>query len=102
MHHRSLHLFLFLTLIFASLPSLARGPWRASEGNTRGWHFMTPEERVEHQAKIRNFRTLDECESYRAEHHREMAERAARQGGQLGGGGRDICHHLRPVAGETR
>lgn len=102
MHHRLLQIVLLLALIVVSLPSQARGPWRASEGNTRGWQFMTPEERIEHQAKIRSFRTLDECERYRAEHHHLMAERAARQGGQLSSGGRDICQHLRPVASDTR
>lgn len=102
MHYRTFQVFFILALVFASLPSQARGPWRASEDNTRGWQFMTPEERVEHQAKIRGFRTLDECQIYRAEHHRLMAERAARQGGQLDGGGRDICRHLRPMTGETR
>jgi len=102
MNHRSFQICLVLTLIVANLPAQARGPWRAGEGNTRGWQFMTPEERVEHQAKIRSFRRLDECEAYRAEHHRLMAERAAQQGGQLSRGGRDICQQLRPEAGNTR
>ncbi|WP_205629902.1 hypothetical protein [Dechloromonas denitrificans] len=87
-----------MVLIAASGAAPARGPWRASEDNTRGWQFMTPEERVEHQARIRSFQRLDECEAYQQAHHRLMLERAAGQGRQLSAGGRDICEHLRPAA----
>ena len=75
--------------------ALARGPWRASEENTRGWYFMTPEERIEHQARIRSFKTLDECRAYQTEHHQLMEARAHEQGRPLPGGHRDICEHLR-------
>ncbi|WP_153132712.1 hypothetical protein [Dechloromonas hortensis] len=91
-------LLLVVLLIAASGAVQARGPWRASEENTRGWQLMTPEERVEHQARIRSFQRLDECEAYQQAHHRLMLERAARQGRQLSTGGRDICDHLRPSA----
>lgn len=74
----------------------ARGPWRASEGNTAGWHFMSPEERIEHQARVRGFTNYAECQAYQQEHHHQMAARALAQGLQLRPGRRDICAHLRP------
>ena len=74
----------------------ARGPWRASETNTRGWELMTPEERIEHQSKIRGFATLDECRKYQLSHHQLMEERTRQRGMALPGGGRDICEHLKP------
>lgn len=94
---RRLRLLLVVLLLAASAAAPARGPWRASEANTRGWQWMTPEERIEHQARIRSFQRLDECEAYQQEHHRLMAERAAAQGRQLSAEGRDICEHLRPA-----
>lgn len=79
-------------------PADARGPWRASETNTRGWQLMTPEERVGHQARIRGFTTLAECRTYQAEHHRRMEERARLARRPLPAGGQDFCAHLKPDA----
>lgn len=76
-------------------PALARGPWRASENNTSGWNFMSPEERIQHQARIRSFKTYDECHAYQQEHHRLMENRAKEKGWQLNPGRRDVCEHLR-------
>lgn len=73
----------------------ARGPWRSSEDNTRGWNLMSPEERIEHQARIRSFKTYEECLVYQAEHHRLMESRARERGILLRGGSRDFCAHLR-------
>lgn len=73
----------------------ARGPWRASETNTRGWQFMTPEERIEHQSRIRGFTTLEACLAYQAEHHQLMQARARKRGMPLPGGGRDFCEPLK-------
>ena len=92
-------------LLLQTGTALARGPWRASESNTRGWQLMSPEEHIKHQARIRSFSTLADCESYRTEHHREMQARAAQQGTALAGGGRDFCQHLRsapPADGERQ
>lgn len=80
--------------------ALARGPWRASEGNTSGWTLMTPEERIEHQTRIRGFTTLDACAQYRDEHHHRMAARAAERGLNLREGRHDFCAHLRPTEGQ--
>ena len=76
----------------------AFGPWRANEGNTRGWQLMSPKERIEHQAKIRSFTSYDECHAYQVAHHRLMEERAEQMGlpPPGGGGGRDFCAHLLP------
>lgn len=76
----------------------ARGPWRASEANTTGWQLMSPEERIEHQARIRGFRDYDECRAYQLDHHRLMAARAGEKGLQLRATPRDSCAHLRPRA----
>jgi len=84
-------------LLAAVFSAEARGPWRASEENTRGWQFMTPEERIEHQARVRGFKTLDECRTYQQEHHRLMEQRAKEKGSALPSGGRDICEHLKPA-----
>jgi hypothetical protein len=75
-------------------PAQARGPIRASEENTRGWNFMTPEERITHQAKIRGFNTYEECKAYRQEQHRRIDERARATGRTPPGGERDFCAHL--------
>jgi len=74
----------------------AAGPWRASEQNTSGWMLMSPDERIEHQAKIRSFAKYDDCHTYQIAHHRLMRERAARLGLTLPESGRDACAHLRP------
>ncbi|MEN9479871.1 MAG: hypothetical protein RLZZ298_1266 [Pseudomonadota bacterium] len=87
---------LVLTLFLIGTAS-ARGPWRASEANTRGWQLMTPEERIEHQTRIRGFTTLDECRSYQVSHHQLMEERARQRGMALPGGGQGICEHLKPA-----
>jgi len=90
-----------LLLAFAA-PAAASGPWRASETNTRGWQLMTPEERIEHQARIRGFRTYAECRSYQIEHHRLMEERARQRGLELPRGRRDVCEHLQQAAEPRR
>jgi hypothetical protein len=90
----------FITFVvlspFLLTGALARGPWRASETNTRGWQFMTPEERIEHQAKVRGFGTYEECRAYQVEHHRLMEARAKQRGMALPSGGQDFCAHLKP------
>lgn len=45
-----------------------------------GWQLMTPEERAEHRAKMRSFKTQEEREAYRAEQHKKMQERAKTMG----------------------
>ena len=88
---------LALLLLSPALPANAFGPWRASEANTRGWQLMTPEERIEHQARVRSFTSYEECRSYQLAHHRLMEERARQRGLELPRRGRDICEHLQPA-----
>ncbi|MER2623048.1 MAG: hypothetical protein ABTS22_03830 [Accumulibacter sp.] len=93
-----LHRVLIITLLLSLTASAeARGPVRTSEANTRGWQLMTPEERIEHQSRIRGFKTYEVCRSYQVSHHQLMEERARERGVALPRGGRDICEHLQPA-----
>lgn len=85
---------LWVLMLFCATSAAAKGPWRASDGNTRGWQLMTPEERIEHQAKIRSFKTLVACRAYQVEHHQLMEARARAKGVPLPSGERDLCEHL--------
>ena len=85
---------LIIGLLLSSTAS-ARGPWRASEANTRGWELMSPEERIEHLTRIRSFTTVEECRNYQVSHHQLMEERARQRGVALPGGGKDVCAHLK-------
>ena len=78
--------------------SVSAAPWRASETNTRGWMLMSPQERIEHQTRVRSFADYAACEAYRAEHHALMVQRAKERGLDLPGGGRDFCDHLKAGA----
>ena len=98
--HLQRHFLVALLLLVLASSAFSRGPWRASDGNTSGWSFMSPEERVEHQARIRSFKTWDECHNYRLEHHRLMEARARERGMSLAPSRRDICEHLRRPAPE--
>lgn len=90
-----------LFLLGAKGVAQAAGPWRANEGNTRGWMLMSPEERIAHQAKIRSFTNYDDCHAYQVAHHRLMQERASRLGLTLPEHGRDVCAHL-PSSSDPR
>lgn len=57
---------------------------------------MSAEERIEHLARVRSFKTYEACQAYRVEHHREMEERANALGLQVHAGREDICDHLAP------
>ncbi|HJW23675.1 MAG TPA: hypothetical protein VJ576_02155 [Rhodocyclaceae bacterium] len=85
---------LLAALLLCTGAAQARGPWRANEANTQGWRLMSPAERIEHQAKVRQFKAYEECHAYQLEHHRLMEARASAQGLTLGPGRRDICAHL--------
>lgn len=74
----------------------ARGAWRATQANTAGWQLMTPEERIEHQNKMRSFKTYDECKAYQEQHHKMMEERAKQKGITLPPmGGRYGCDNMK-------
>ncbi|MDZ7663322.1 hypothetical protein [Thiohalophilus sp.] len=70
-----------LLLVLVALPGTgAAGPWHAAEQNTSGWYYMTPDERIEHQRRMRGFKTYEECKSYQTEQHAKMARRALKEG----------------------
>ncbi|MBW4055679.1 MAG: hypothetical protein HIU83_09785 [Proteobacteria bacterium] len=54
--------------------------WTGNAQNTAGWQLMTPEERTEHQAKLRSFTEYNACKEYVVEHHKKMEERAKEKG----------------------
>lgn len=71
---------ILLAALFAS--SAVARPWRWSgnQRNTYGWQLMTPQERAEHQTKLRGFTEYDACKEYVDEHHKQMEERAKEKG----------------------
>jgi hypothetical protein len=81
-------------LLAAGTTALARGPWRASESNTLGWHLMSHQERIAHQTKIRSFTTLEACRAYQAEHRQLILARAKGHGQPLRRPDHDFCAHL--------
>jgi hypothetical protein len=54
--------------------------WQGNQQNTYGWQLMTPEERTEHQTKLRGFSEYAACKEYVDEHHKKMEERAKEKG----------------------
>ncbi len=48
-----------------------------------GWSLMTKQERMQHRETMRNFKTNEEREQYRLEHHKRMQERAKEKGVRL-------------------
>lgn len=45
-----------------------------------GWQLMTPEERAAYRTKMRAAKTPEEKAKIRAQHHKEMQQRAETQG----------------------
>ncbi|MDD2914871.1 MAG: hypothetical protein PHP70_06075 [Gallionella sp.] len=89
-------LFVSLALSLAlTTGALATGPWHATGQNTAGWKFMSPDERIEHQRRMRSFDTYQECKTYQAEHHARMNERALREGVILERKNQSGCEQLR-------
>jgi hypothetical protein len=54
--------------------------WQGNRANTPGFALMTPQERSEHQNRMRSMQTYDECVAYTGEHHAQMAARAKEKG----------------------
>jgi len=72
-----------LTLAIAMSFAVAEArPWRwqGTQQNTYGWQLMTPQERTEHQTKLRSFTEYNACQEYVNEHHKQMEERAKEKG----------------------
>lgn len=85
-------------LAVASGSVAARGPWRADESNTSGWQFMSPQERLRHQAGIRQSGTYEECLRYESERRKAVRERARRRGQVIAESPQDGCAERHPEA----
>lgn len=63
---------------------------------TPGWSLMTPQERREHQERMRSMKTYEECKAYQDQHREQMAARAKERGGKaLARPRRDACAGLK-------
>lgn len=67
-------------LAHGALAQPAGMPPISDEAPVYGAQLMTPQERVEHQARMRAAKTLEEREQVRAEHHAAMVTRAKERG----------------------
>ncbi|OYW36771.1 MAG: hypothetical protein B7Z35_11725 [Hydrogenophilales bacterium 12-61-10] len=73
-------LLLAIAPIFAAdAPAKIQAQTQAQE-QIYGSQLMTPQERAEHQTKMRNAKTNEAREQIRAQHHKEMQVRAKQQG----------------------
>lgn len=73
-------LLLALTPAFAAdAPAQTQAQTQAQE-QIYGSQLMTPQERAEHQIKMRNAKTSEAREQIRAQHHKEMQIRAKQRG----------------------
>ena len=99
MHMGTLMRLILPLMLWSVGAAMAAGPVRASEGNTSGWDWMTPRERLEHQAAVRAFTDYTACRAYQIKHHETMEARARASGQTLKPASerRDICEHLRPL-----
>lgn len=72
------------------------GP-RWNSDNTPGWSLMTPQEREEHQKRMSEMKSREECQAYVAKQHEQMMERAKEKGRKVPAKPRhDPCANLKP------
>ena len=69
-----------LNVFIAVLFFLWIGSVSHAEDMAYGWQLMTEDEMTEHRNIMRSFKTEEEREAYRLEHHKLMQERAKEQG----------------------
>ena len=72
----------------AADPAPAQDRTRATEqvrdqDRIYGYELMSPQERIEYRNHMRSLKTAQERQAFRAEHHRQMQERARAQGKTL-------------------
>ncbi len=70
----------FVAVLLASTAMAKPWCWTGNQRNTYGWQLMTPQERTEHQIKLRGFTEYNACKEYVDEHHKQMEERAKEKG----------------------
>jgi len=68
---------------------------RCNQGNTTGWSLMTPEERTEHQNRMRAVKTYDECKRLQTEQHAAMEVRAKEKGATLPAPRQNGCDRMK-------
>ncbi len=91
-------------LALGSMPpagAWAAGPWRASAQNTEGWQYMSPNERIEYQRRMRGFQTYEQCSDYQAQHGLRIRERAGQAKGAPVPKIESACEQLR-TAGKLK
>lgn len=82
----------------AAAPGMGAGGMRGmrfGQNNTPGWTLMTPQERTEHQAKMRAVKTYDECKLLQAEQHADMQARAKEKGVTLNTPRQNGCDNMK-------
>ena len=57
-----------------------RHAMRGEADTTLGWSLMTTQDGTQHREHMRAMKTQDECKTYVAQHHEEMAARAKERG----------------------
>lgn len=61
----------------------------------RGADLMTPEEHAAQQAKMREVKTVDECQKLQTEHRKLLEQRAKEKGVTLPAPRRDMCENMK-------
>lgn len=76
----------------------ARMHGRSGSRYTPGWSLMTPAERSEHQQRMRQATSYEDCSALRDQHREQMAARAKEKGlsQPLPAPRRDACAVLKP------
>jgi hypothetical protein len=83
-------------MVLQAIHGLAQAsPWRADDDNTRGWQLMSPQERIDHQARVRGFTDYEACKLYRKQHHELMEHRARERGLGLSDEHESFCKRLK-------
>lgn len=71
---------------------------RWGRNQTPGWAMMSEAERSEHAARMRDFKSHDECKTYLEQHHAQMTARAKERGQSMPARPRrDPCAGLKPA-----
>ncbi len=64
---------------------------RFDQGNTLGWTLMTPQERNEHQSRMRAVTSYDECLQLQQQHRQAIEARAAEKSLTLRQPRQNVC-----------
>lgn len=83
MKHVSLLAFSLCLALGIAAPAPAQMQSAPMQERIYGYELMTPQERIEYQARMRALNTEQEREAFRLEHHKKMQERAKAQGKTL-------------------